>query len=299
MARTQVQRLSRAQIDLVRWDEAVNKDPIPLPYGQHWWLDAATDFSWEGLVIDDYRVVMALPRLRRFRILPVYIRPPYTQQLGPYGDLRTGDTAALLNAVPSLPQIALPLRPTLPISEIPGAYARRKRINYVVDLSPTFAEVVSGFSKRMRSYVRKHSGDELTPADRLEVVKLCKERLGGRGGVRDYHFERLDSLIEACLERDAGNLYQLRDGDELLCMGFYPHFSGRTFNAAAASTEAGLNQRGMTRMLAKVFEARSGVPGSTFDFEGSELPGVKEYFASFGGDDEGYILLEKSWWAKR
>ena len=299
MAGPQVQRLSRERLDLVRWDAAANRDPTPLPYGQHWWLDAATDYSWEGLVVDDYRVVLALPRLRRFRVLPVYIRPPYTQQLGPYGDLRPGDTAALLKAVPSLPQIALPLRPHLPLSEVPPAFTTRKRVNYVVDLSPDFETVVRGFSKRMRGYVRKHADDRLMPAERSEVVALCQERLGGRGGVRDYHFQRLDALVGACLERQAGNLYQLLEDGQLLCAGFYPTFNGRTFNAAASSTEVGLKRRGMTRMMAKVFERQCDQAGSAFDFEGSELPGVREYFASFGGVDEGYYLLEKQWWGKR
>ena len=298
MAGPQVRRIRRRDINEEAWDAAVASDPTPLPYWLHWWLDAATDRSWEGLVVDDYRAVLALPRLRRLRVMPVYIRPPYTQQLGPYGQWTDEDVTALLRAVPNLPQIALPLRPSLSAAHVPEGYTTRRRINYVLDLSPDFPTVVRGFSKRMRSYVRKHSADTLQLADRREVVQLCQERLGGRGGVRDYHFARLDNLVRACMERHHGQLYQLLEDGELLCAGFYPEFNGRTFNAAAASTELGLQRRGMTRMLAQVMRQRSGVAGAAFDFEGSELPGVKEYFASFGGQDEGYLLAQRQWFGQ-
>ena len=272
-------------------------DTTPLLYGMHWWLDAATDHNWEGLVVDDYRVVLALPRLRRFRLLPVYIRPPYTQQVGAFGRLVPGDYRALIAAIPNLPQIALPLRPDVPAEEVDQRYSCRHRINYVLDLHDDFEALQKGFSRRMRGYVRKHRADRLQTADRELVVELCRDRLGGRGGVRDYHFDRLDALIGACLERDAGHCYRLDGEDgEMLCAGFYPHAAGRTFNAAAASTDAGLKRRGMTRMLARILAERCGSPGASFDFEGSELPGVKEYFASFGGRDEGYHLIEKRWW---
>ena len=290
-----IRRLRRHQIDTQRWDAAVDADPVPLLYGLHWWLDAATDYRWEGLVVDDYRVVLALPRLRRFRVLPAYIRPPYTQQVGPYGTVRPGDTAGLLRALPGLPQIALPLRPTLRTDEVPAELSLRKRTNYVLRLEADFATITKEFSSRMRSYVRKHADDVLQPIDRAGVVALCRDRLGGRGGVRGYHFERLDALIAACLHRDTGELFQLTEDGKLLCAGFYPRYNGRTFNIAPASTELGLKRRGMTRMLARILAMRSGTPGAAFDFEGSELDGVREYFASFGGLDEGYYLVERRW----
>ena len=295
MAGPQVRRLRRRQIDDVKWDAAVRNDPNPLPYGFSWWLDAATAENWQGLVLDDYRVVLPLPRLRRFRILPTIIRPPYTQQLGPYGDVRGGDVGALLNSLPHTPQLALPLRPSIAVHEIPTRYAYRRRINYVLDLTMPYQEVQAQFPKKLRQYLRRSVADRLEPIAVDELVALCRDRLGGRGGVRSFHFERLQTLIEACERQDSGSCYQLTEQGELLAAGFYPRQDNRIFNLAAASTEVGLRRRGMSRLLSLVFQTIAGQPGAAFDFEGSELPGVREYFAKFGGQDEGYYVVERKW----
>ena len=288
-----VRRLRRTQIDDRRWDAAVMRDAVPLPYGLSWWLDAATDHAWEGLVLDDYRVVLPLPIGRRFGVLPVYLRPPYTQQLGPFGQPQRGDVGALLRAVPPKLQVALPLRPTLPLAEVPRQYRVRRRTNYVLDLSRPYAETKRGFPKKLQQYLMRCSLDELAPIDAAALVAMSRSQLTGRQGVSALSFGRLTSLIEACCHRGLGKCYQLKVNQECLGAGFYPQLEGRTINLVAVTTEAGRKQRGMSRLLSLVFALQSGQPGATFDFEGSELPGVREFFAKFGGTDEGYYLLRK------
>ena len=288
-----VRRLKRHAIDDDRWDAAVLSIGQSFPYGLSWWLDAVTGGSWEGLVLDDYRVVMPLPKLRRYGFIPAYLRPPFTQQLGPFGTLEPGDLKDLLHAVPFSLQIALPLVITAPVEEVPEGFSMRRRINYVLDLSKPLEQTKKQFPKTVRSLIRKSSEDRLEPADPARTIHYYRSHLRGRGGLRDFHFARLADLIAACQSRGVGDCYQLRDADELLAIGFFPTFRGRTINLTAASTEAGMNRRGMSRLLALLFARDSGVPGNCFDFEGSELPGVKEYFAKFGGTDEGYFLVEK------
>ena len=287
-----VRRLKRHQIDTERWDAAVLDDRTPLPYGLHWWLDAATDERWNGLVLDDYRVVMPLPTLTRFGVFPAAIRPPYTQQLGPYGDIRPGDTAELLGAVPRTFQTALTFAPTLRVEEIPTHFHHRRRVNYVVDLSPSFSEVRKRFPRTLQAYLRKCTDDHLELMPTEPFVRLTEERLGDRKGIKAKHFAYLRRIIDATVAHDHGGCYQLQEKGELLAAGFFPTLSRRTINIAPVSTARGLKRRGMSRLLALIMDRESGVPGAAFDFEGSELPGVREYFAKFGGQDEGYYLLQ-------
>lgn len=267
-------------------------------YGLHWWLDAATDYNWSGLVLDDYRLVMALPRMRRYGFVPVIARPPFTQQIGPYGTVENGDLLALLQAIPNLPLVSLSTGAVLADVELPTGYHREKRTNFVLDLSRDFGQVVDNFSKRMRGYVRKYDGDRLESSDAGTVVDLYRRQIAAKAGLGDYHFERLGALIEASASKGRGELLQLREDGELLCAGFFPRFGDRIYNPAAASTELGYKRRGMTRLLVQLMSASTG-SSRRFDFMGSDLPGVKEYFAGFGGVDEGYHVLQKQWFGRQ
>ena len=290
-----VRFLSRDRIDAERWDRAVLADPVPLPYGLSWWLDASTEGRWDGLVVDDYRVVLPLPRLRRYRLLPVYIRPPFTQQIGPFGSLRDGDLRAMLGRVPTRFQVSLPLRPWIDRDEVPSDFSVRKRVNFVLDLSPPFETVRRGFQKRMRQYLNQDTDMEDHVVSREEVIELCRTQLGDKGGIRGFHWQRLSAIIDACQARSLGECRGMSENGTLLCVGFYPHLAGRAFNLAAASTQAGFERRAMIHLLARKMQQMSGEPGAAFDFEGSELPGVREFFSRFGGKDEGYFVVEKQW----
>ncbi len=288
-----VSRVNRSAIDDDRWDTCVLSSNHSFPYGLTWWLDAATDGQWSGLIVDDYRAVLPLPRLRRLGILPAILRPPFTQQLGPFGEVVAGDIAALISSIPFSVQLALPLLATVPIEEVPEGFSVRRRVNYVLDLQRPFEQTQRQFPKTVRALIRRSPEDELMVADPTETIRCYRAHLRGRGGLRDFHFERLAVLIEACRKRGMGDCYQVREADGLLAIGFFPTMGGRTINLTAASTELGMCRRGMTRLITQIFARDSEKAGACFDFEGSELPGVKEYFAKFGGQDDGYYLVEK------
>ncbi|THH41243.1 hypothetical protein [Neolewinella litorea] len=256
------------------------------------WLDAATDRRWDGLVLDNYRAVLPLPRMRRLGFVPVYVRPPYTQQLGPFGQLLPGDVRALLSAVPFRPQIALPLRAGVPTAEIPKRYRSRVRTNFELDLSRKWPNIAAGFPRKLQAFLRKSSDDCLDTMDPATFVALSEADLAGKPGMQPSQFAALHRLILTAQNAGWGNCHQLREDGELLAAGFFPHFGGRTINLATVTTERGKKRRGTSRLLALVMQRHAGEPGAVFDFEGSEIPGVKAFFAKFGGVDRGYRLVE-------
>ncbi|WP_116127936.1 GNAT family N-acetyltransferase [Lewinella sp. IMCC34183] len=290
----QVRRLRRSAIDVARWDAAVLADARPLPYGLSWWLDIVTAGHWDGLVCGEYTCVLPLPRMRRLGgLVPVLVRPPYTQQLGPYGTCRRDEVAQLLLQLPRSLQLSLPLRPDLDAGVIPDRFMHRRRTNYVLDLTPGYAEVSRRFPRKLQAYLRKCSRDLLEPLEPAAFVELNRRYLLERTPLTEHDLSILLQLAEACLARGYGGCYQLREEGEVLAAAFLPRMAGRTINLAAVTTDPGRKRRGMSRLLALAMREGAGAAGATFDFEGSELPGVREYFAKFGGADEGYTLIEE------
>ena len=163
----------------------------------------------------------------------------------------------------------------------------------MLDLSGDYQETVQNFPKKLQQYLRRVEHDELTPIASDTLVTMQSENLRHKARSLTDHRRQLSALITACQQRDCGTCYQLMEDGHCLAAGFYPQLSGRTINLVAVTTERGRKRRGMSRLLNLLFKQQSGRPGKTFDFEGSELPGVREYFAKFGGRDEGYYLVTR------
>jgi hypothetical protein len=268
-------------------------DPTPLPYGLSWWLDAVTDDDWQGLVVDDYRVVLPLPIKRKFGLLPILTRAYFTQHCGPFGNIESADTGKLLTHLPHTLRLSLPLRPSLIREEVPKGYKLRERTNLILNLNRPYPEIASHFPGKLRAYLRKTAEDKIEVADPEQVITLSRHTLAGKPGVTEATFKSLDRLIKQCRERRCGECYRLREHGELLALGFYPELAGRTINLVAASTERGRKRRGMSRLLARLIEQRAEVAGNILDFEGSDLPGVKQYFEKFGAQPVNYWQLER------
>ncbi|MBC6995349.1 hypothetical protein QWY85_00220 [Neolewinella lacunae] len=289
-----VQHLRGPAIDRIRWDAAVAQDPTGLPYGLSWWLDAVTDGRWGGLVGDDYRWVLPLPYRRKFGRLTQVQRPPFTQQCGPFGQVTGPDLALALQHLPAgTVQFALSLREGFRTDDLPAGFNSRQRTNLVLDLSPPRPTLQTGFHRDLRRKLKKFGPATLSLADIDTVVALYRPSAGQKAGLKEHHYARLLKLHRAAESRGLSLCYRLDEAEHgLLAAGFFPSYRGRIINLFAASSAAGYAREGMARLLAAILEKHGG-PGKLFDFEGSDLPGVAEFFQSFGPEKREYLALER------
>lgn len=259
-----------------------------------WWLDAATGEQWDGVVIDDYRVVMPLPRGKFFGRFTQVQRPPFTQQCGPYGQLQPGDLKQLLTKLPArYLSLKLPLSDSVIREEVPAGFSRRERRNYVLDLSPDFSTIHQGFHKVLRRKLRRNGPGTLSPAKPAEIIDLYRQSAGQKAGLKPKHYRLIAAIIEAAQRNDAAICCRFDDEENgFLAAGFFPFYRGRLINTFAASTFTGYAKEGMARMIVELIKAHGG-PGRLLDFEGSDIPGVAEFFRSFGPVEQNYLAVEK------
>jgi hypothetical protein len=287
--------LAKKDIDLSRWDACVSADPSCLPYALSWWLDAATQGNWDGVVVDDYRVVMPLPRGKFFGRFTQVQRPSFTQQCGPFGQLQPGDVKQLLTKLPSrYISFKLPLTDRVSHDEIPAGFTSRERTNYVIDLSPDFSAVHQNFHKVLRRKLRRNGPAILSPAEPKGIIELYRQSAGQKAGLKPKHYRQIAAIIDAARENDAAICCRLDDEENgFLAAGFFPFYRGRLINTFAASTAIGYRKDGMARLIAELIKAHGG-PGRLLDFEGSDIPGVAEFFRSFGPVERNYLSVEKT-----
>jgi len=280
-------------INQQRWDAAVAADVSCLPYGLSWWLDAATDERWDGLVMDDYRVVLPLPRGRSFGRLTQVQRAAFTQQGGPFGQLLPGDTERLLSALPkTVLSFKLPLRERL---ELTGSFGKRKvyaRNNLVLPLTGNMASLRANYSKSIRRQLKKTSSVQLSTVSIDLVIDLYRATAGPKAGLKAMHYEAIRRLAAACLSRKFAYCYRIDDESHgLLAAGFFPSYRGRIINLFAASTEAGYQLGGMATLIDALVGRHFG-QAQLFDFEGSDVPGIADFFRSFGAQPRPYLYVE-------
>ncbi|TXF91784.1 hypothetical protein FUA23_00950 [Neolewinella aurantiaca] len=295
-----VSYLKYGEIDTIRWNKAVADDPTYLPYGFSWWLDAVCPGRWDGLVFDDYRAVMALPRepfsLRRpfsSQARPQVQRPPFTQQCGPFGNLLPGDVPDVFGNLPSgLNSFVLPLTENVVAADVPPPYTTSLRTNFVLDLSPDFDTIRTGYHKSLRRKIRKHSPAVLLPADAELVVACYQDKIGPKAGLKAKHFTCARALIHAAMNHNAGHCYQLQsETGELLATGFFPNHNGRIINLMPVSTALGYEREGMALLIDEIIKRHRG-PGNYLDFEGSDIPGVARFFSYFGPERRPYLTVQ-------
>lgn len=289
-----VRFLPARSIDRSRWDECVAHHH-DLPYGLSWWLDAVTAGRWSGLILDDYRLVLPLPTGRSVFWLRWVARAPFTQQCGPFGEYHPGDLQRLLEHLPArIRGLDLPLRHGVPAEEVPPAFRTAERTNLVLDLSPTPDTIRAGYGKTLRKKLRRYPNVFLQPSDADAVVRVYRRSSGEKAGLRPHHFRRMRTLIEAALERHHGNLWQVVDPTDgtLLAAGFFPEYKGRIINLFAGSTPEGYAREGMARLLDAIVSRYAGTD-TLLDFEGSDLPGVGNFFRAFGPANRPYLRIRR------
>jgi hypothetical protein len=96
--------LPSSQVVTEKWDACVKESSNGLIYSTTAYLDAMTD-NWHGVVIDDYRAVMAIPWRIKFGFRYSYM-PPFMQQLGLTGDFNEADLKAVIRTLPDFLRLA-------------------------------------------------------------------------------------------------------------------------------------------------------------------------------------------------
>jgi len=285
-----IKRLRRQEIDDTRWNAAVNKDPRCLPYGLSWWMDAVTDNNWDGLILDEYRVVLPLPLRRPLGSFTQIGNADFTQQSGPYGNIKSGDVETLLAAIPSVNLLFhLHLRENLNIDSSSINLTLHPRVNYTLSLNQKIETIYSGFNRLLRRKIKKGAEWQLRPATMEEVVSLNRQSSGLKAAHKPIHYRRITRLAEEAIAHDKAKCYSLVDkSGQLLNAGFFPINRGRIINLFAGSSKLGLQYGSMGCLLYAIIQEHH-KDNDLFDFEGSEIPGVATFFKSFGPDRNVYL----------
>ena len=171
----------------------------------------------------------------------------------------------------------------------------RPQANYVIDLDMSYEEIRLGFKKRLLENLREaetYSLNYQQDAYFGETIQLFKKQYGNRFlHVRqsDYnHFEKL------CLELQNRNMAFIRqvrsDPGEILNKSIFLHDDRRIYNIMSVSLPAGREKRAHFYLLDRVISEFASKK-ILLDLEGSDIPGIAEFYRKFGSVNQPYSFL--------
>ncbi len=288
----------RKIIDLERWDACITQAYNGMPYGYSWYLDAICKGRWNALVLNNYEAVFPLPFNRKYFGLAQIYHPFYAQQLGVFSQIPLDKklVEAFQKAIPWYYwRVRTQLNEQHVKVDIPK-FTFQEKTNYVLSIPSSSEELWKGYSTNTKRNVKKGQ-KTLQAIARISTelfLDFYKKNPIEQSKKRNRQYvEMLQDLLFILEKRQKGKAIGVRDhkGD-LLAACFIINSHQRLIYLTARTNEEG-RKKGATHFLIHSIVEQYLNRGYSFDFEGSMIPSLARFFASFGAKKRQYNLMTR------
>lgn len=284
-----IQRLPAAQIDVAKWDHCVQQHSNGLLYATTTYLNALCP-DWEGLIMNDYEAILTLPIKKKWGIRYAYT-PPFIQQLGIIGNTDAVDTADLLKMIKETVAYA-DMHFNFSNASLLQDSPVTSRTNLVISLDQPLVQIQAQYSNDLKENIRKATSQALvyTHAGLHEAVDHFQDQYAVR--IKQIHSSDYDIFLRLCEQLQTTGQCLVRAvtnaDQELLAIALLLKDERRIYNLMNTTLPAGRDKEANHFLLDNIIREFAGQP-LLFDLEGSEIPGVKKFYASFGAVNQPYF----------
>lgn len=268
------------------WDEQLRKCANRLIYAESVYLDHMSA-GWCALIDESTGNMMPLPVQQRMGIRYA-LQPPFTQQLGVFF-LAESTQAATAQFTAKAATISAVMDLYLNYANpMPGS---KERCNYILDLGRPFDVISSRFRKdlvtgplAMNLTYTEASIDEAFRSYRDFV--LPKNHT-----LSENHLQQFEQLSRYYLQQKRAFARKvISPAGDLLSVALFLKDEHRIYYMLSANTLDGRTASSNALLIYEVIREFAG-SGLIFDFEGSEIPGVKFFFEKFSPVNQPYYHL--------
>jgi len=293
----QIFHLAHDEIDKKKWDERIAHSGNGLIYATSVYLDYMST-GWQALVTEDYDYIMPLPVSNKLGIRRI-MQPAFCQQLGIFSDKKIDEhitRSFITKAGNNCDQLELFLNSG---NHLPEA---RPRKNLILNLNHPFEEIKRKFRKDL---ITKSIAAKIIylPATISEVIALYKQMVLPK----NLHLKKsdLNHFNELCKVFDAENKVMCRKVVDkemnILSAAIFLKDDKRVYYLMSANNESGRKHDANAFLLHEMIREVAST-ARLFDFEGSQIPGVRFFFQKFSPEEEIYpqvSINRLTGWKKR
>jgi hypothetical protein len=291
-----IRYIKNKDIDKEHWDKIIDEAPNGRVYAYSWLLDDLTECRWDALVSDDYEYIMPLPNKSKYGIH--YIGTPLSiQQLGIFSVNEVDETVfrLFLKRIPTkFKYINLNINAT--DIDFSKNIKCTKRPNYILDIDRPYEEIRKNYRK---DAIKKLKTDESFFLEKSsDISSIINDFIRDNKAVipdlekKDY--SNVHKSYVSALKRNqlSGCILKNEQGDTLASAVFLLSH-GRAYYVMGSQTVEG-RKKHASHFLIDFFIRDNCQSVKIFDFEGSAIPGVADFFKKWGSIPEYYSNIQLS-----
>ena len=283
------QIIPAAAIDAQQWNSLIEQSNNGLIYAQYDYLHTMAD-NWEAIVLDDYRAVWPLPFRKKWST-KYYYTPAFIQQLGLIGLIEPNDMNTCIELIKNsvaLADLQLNFSNYTTIISV-----KQARTNFTINLNQSFDEIRNhcqpGFRNTYLQLIQRMSFAFTTSEDYSTIIDqyytLYQDK---HQSLQQKDIAQFKSLIAHYAAADQCRLHVIKEGDHLHAASILLFDKKRIYNILNLLTEEGRKAQSNYLLYGSIL-ATYCERDLLFDFEGSDLPGVKAFYAKMQPINQPYL----------
>jgi hypothetical protein len=276
---------TRAQVDDTAWNDLIERSSNGLVYARSAFLDKFSP-GWGALVLGNFEAVMPLTFRRKYGINYLF-QPPFSQQLGIFGKFNEQIANDFISAA----------KQSFRFAEIHLNYSNKlngttTRQNFILPLHHSYEVIAEGFSTAHVKNLKRAANAGLRYAQSMVFeanINLNYKLYGSR--IKSVSRSDYDALIE--LTKTAPDRVLSREvwkDDELQASSICFIDDHRIYFIMSSVTESGKKNQANHFLVDHIIREYAG-KNMILDFEGSDIPGIAEFYRGFGAMDQPYFFL--------
>jgi hypothetical protein len=291
-----IKYLRYSEIDKSKWDACVINATNTLIYAHSFYLDNCANKQWDAIVLDDYEAVMPLIYRSKFGIKYLF-QPAFLQQSGIFFKHEA-------NHELMIPFLDLAMT-YFKFAEFNLNYANKRiekkavelslKNNFILNLSYDYESTVANYKSNFIKNIKRAQKQAFIyePTNEYEkVVDLYKELYQKRtASVKNEDYNALKANCKELLLNNNLIVRQVLLNGKVFAAVILLKDSHRLYNVASCVTEEGKKCRANYFLYDKLIEEFS-QSSLVLDFEGSDIPGIADFYKSMGPVNQPYFFLK-------
>lgn len=285
---SEIRKIKRKDLDLEKYSKTLSASLNYRVYAEYWYLDVVANGNWECLVYGDYEVLMPIPFQRKFG-LKFIIQPPYCQQLGVFYSKEIS-IELFQKFEQKLHKYRVRAYHFNEENTTKFHPKGERRINYVLDLNPSYEELKRGFSKSTKWNLKQFEKSETSIQDGKYSLKKIVD-LKVATSLKPFSEKLLFDCFQVLANHNRLKVLHIYVEGNMEAYACFVHSGNRWIYLSAATKEQGKKIAAPTGFLHEMIQQYSH-QDFELDFEGSMIPQVNYFFKGFGGNPNEYTFYK-------